>query len=644
EELPGVRVLHGSGPLRDELLGFVQKDGSTSWLSISADPLELDPATGLPGSVLVTLRKVSRMALTDDPLGRYREWIRWLSRIREVFEFGTDRVAELRSVLELLARASGAISVVYFTFQGGLRSGILQAHEIWSPEGGFLQLPRLLERIRLDQDPYLDWLGVLRMGHVIEIQVSDLPFSLPSSMAVQGNDRLVAGFLAPAHLFEDNRQPMIAVFRRGMESYFNPFELDLFRLILGFVGNELSKQSSESSRVREVHRFRRLFEVTPLTISILERRGSVLRLIDVSGQASDAESIKTNNQIGKSDAELGYPGSICEMRLSAAQQSKEQNRPTRIEYERSPGQWEAATFGYLDTSGRSEFYSVATVDTSEEKSQEGERARRATLEAMGQFTSSIAHDLNNLLQPPLIYVSESREMLEQGSTDGVEKNLQLALDGLTRSRQLLRRLLGFSRNRLMEGGRSEIQSAVLRFLESYRAALPGNIELTYKISEKPAFVGLEEAALEQIFVNLIRNSVKAMPGGGRISVEVDVEAANEQARFSVRDTGPGIPSEIAHKVFEPFFTGQPGRGGTGLGLSIIRSMVLNAGGSIDVESEPGMGTKVLVRLPLIDDPEPGEVLNDEDQKQPSMRIWVIDDDPIVSHALESGLSRMGHTV
>jgi two-component system sensor histidine kinase PilS (NtrC family) len=104
-------------------------------------------------------------------------------------------------------------------------------------------------------------------------------------------------------------------------------------------------------------------------------------------------------------------------------------------------------------------------------------------------------------------------------------------------------------------------------------------------------VSVNETLLKQVFWNLLRNAVAAMPGGGTLSVSIDKDS---QTKIRISDTGTGIaPNELEH-LFEPFAEGSSG---TGLGLSIVHKIVSDHGGSIDVESELGKGTHFVIELP-----------------------------------------------
>ncbi len=111
----------------------------------------------------------------------------------------------------------------------------------------------------------------------------------------------------------------------------------------------------------------------------------------------------------------------------------------------------------------------------------------------------------------------------------------------------------------------------------------------------------DESQLRQVFLNLIRNGLDAMPEGGCLQIRAFANPAAGTVVVEVEDRGPGIPPEHLGRIFDPFFSTK--EGGTGLGLAVSYGIVRSHGGHIDVESEPGRGTRMRVVLP-VDGPPP----------------------------------------
>lgn len=124
----------------------------------------------------------------------------------------------------------------------------------------------------------------------------------------------------------------------------------------------------------------------------------------------------------------------------------------------------------------------------------------------------------------------------------------------------------------------------------------GGIRVDLKLPADLPSVAADPDLLQQVFVNLLLNALDAMPAGG--DVRVAAEAHKDVIEVRVEDTGCGIPPESLARVFDPFFTTKKVGKGTGLGLSVVYGIVKDHGGTIEVKSEPGVGTTFLIAFPV----------------------------------------------
>ena len=113
--------------------------------------------------------------------------------------------------------------------------------------------------------------------------------------------------------------------------------------------------------------------------------------------------------------------------------------------------------------------------------------------------------------------------------------------------------------------------------------------------EVPA-VAIDANQMKQVFFNILRNALQAMPGGGRLAL--GIEADDRSVSVSVRDTGSGIPEAEFRRIFEPYHTTK--KNGNGIGLMIVQRIVRDHGGLVEVASKPGEGTVFRIVLPLAD--------------------------------------------
>jgi PAS domain S-box-containing protein len=251
---------------------------------------------------------------------------------------------------------------------------------------------------------------------------------------------------------------------------------------------------------------------------------------------------------------------------------------------------------------------------------ERERAERRAhqaqrMESLGQLVGGVAHDFNNLLNVIQGYTDFTVEEIQPLAA--ADPQLAPVLDDLGQVRaateqaaRLTRQLLTFARHEVTRPEVIDLNQAVQGAGQLLHRTLGEHVTLT--TSPEPALwpVRADRGQLEQVLVNLAVNARDAMPGGGRLTIDtgnVDVDQTyaagrpglepGRYVRLRVSDTGAGMDRATLDRVFEPFFTTKPKGRGTGLGLATVYGIVTGAGGTIDVYSEPGLGTSISVLLP-----------------------------------------------
>ena len=228
------------------------------------------------------------------------------------------------------------------------------------------------------------------------------------------------------------------------------------------------------------------------------------------------------------------------------------------------------------------------------------------LSSVGELASSIAHEFNNILTTII-----NSAKLGVRNPDPGEK--QQAFDRIVKAGQraanIASGMLGFARKSSTHRQRCDIARLVEEVLVLTEKDLGKHrIQVETRFAARPTAWAVP-GQIEQILVNLVINARQAMPGGGRLKIEVRENPGADTVEVRVSDTGVGIPPEQLRQIFEPFFTTkQPdeyGRGGTGLGLSVCRQIIEQHHGRIRVESVVGKGSTFTVKLPrrLPDDPE-----------------------------------------
>ena len=275
------------------------------------------------------------------------------------------------------------------------------------------------------------------------------------------------------------------------------------------------------------------------------------------------------------------------------------------------------------------------------------------LEALGQLTAGISHEINN----PLTYVqtnldfclqelNESDGRLTESKLSDLLGMLKEASEGATRIGRIIRDVRLFS-----HPGESEKTSVDPEEILETAVKICGN-EILHSAHLEKDFQGTSKVVgdrrrLEQVFVNLLMNAVQAVrdqPYEGLIRI-VTSNSSDGSVCVEIQDNGHGIAPEIADRVFEPFFTTRPIGQGTGLGLSICNSVVNSLGGKFELVPHDGGGTLARVSLMVFDEAEQTDSTPTEAAataaQQPEYRkasILIVDDEPCVAHLIERLLS------
>jgi two-component system NtrC family sensor kinase len=222
-------------------------------------------------------------------------------------------------------------------------------------------------------------------------------------------------------------------------------------------------------------------------------------------------------------------------------------------------------------------------------------SERLTL--IGQLAANVAHELNNPLQGIVTY---SHLLLERNSIDeSTKQSLQKIVVQANRSRDIIRGLLDFSRQRKPDKTLCNINNLVLESLSFFEnQALMHNITVVTNLANDLPSIVLDPSQVQRVFINMIANAAEAMNGSGQLSVSTkrDVEKGCVETTFT--DTGSGISEENLEKIFDPFFTTKETGHGVGLGLAISYGIIKEHGGSISVDSQVGLGTTFTIRLPI----------------------------------------------
>jgi two-component system, cell cycle sensor histidine kinase and response regulator CckA len=243
-------------------------------------------------------------------------------------------------------------------------------------------------------------------------------------------------------------------------------------------------------------------------------------------------------------------------------------------------------------------------------------AQAQKLEAIGTLAGGIAHDFNNMLSAIIGYTELARNDLAEDSR--ARKNLDQVLKAGMRARDLIARILSYSRK--FEAEREAVNAGLIleEAMNLLRASIPTSIEISCTVSPERLMVFADPTELHQIVMNLCTNAYQAMEGSsGCLRITLEPARLGEgdilrigphllpgaYLRLAVSDTGCGMDDETIKHIFDPFFTTKKRDKGTGLGLATVHRIVTELRGAILVESSQGSGTAFIIHLPVMGDGE-----------------------------------------
>jgi signal transduction histidine kinase len=240
-----------------------------------------------------------------------------------------------------------------------------------------------------------------------------------------------------------------------------------------------------------------------------------------------------------------------------------------------------------------------------------EQLRQAQkMEAVGHLTGGVAHDFNNLLMIILGNLEIAERSLERSDLQKARRGIEVARSGARRAASLTQRLLAFSRQQPRAPQLVDVNVLITGLSDLIHQSAASNIAVELALMDDPWSTLADPNQLEIALLNLVINARDAMPKGGAVTIETAqvtraTEASpisipvpgNEFVRITVRDTGIGMSREVAARACEPFFTTKGAGKGTGLGLHQVVDFTRQAGGHVQIDSEPGIGTAVTMFLP-----------------------------------------------
>jgi two-component system cell cycle sensor histidine kinase/response regulator CckA len=301
-------------------------------------------------------------------------------------------------------------------------------------------------------------------------------------------------------------------------------------------------------------------------------------------------------------------------------------------------------------------FEVAAEDITEYRVLEEQFRQVQKMEAVGRLAAGIAHDFNNILGVIVGQIELVDDALAPGHS--AKKDIDRVRQAARRAVMLIRQLLTFSRQEIIQPRVLDLNGAVQNVAELLRPMIGEDIKLSVLLEKSLGRIEADSAQIDQIVMNLAVNARDAMQQGGTMTLRtanVDLDRTYQEnhpsippgnyVMLSVSDTGCGMDPQTRARVFEPFFTTKAPGKGTGLGLSTVYGIVKKSGGHIWVYSEPGHGTTFKIYFPRVaDTAEPFFQTTDTESLAGSETILLVEDDEGVLVTTAALLERAGYHV
>ncbi len=345
--------------------------------------------------------------------------------------------------------------------------------------------------------------------------------------------------------------------------------------------------------------FRTMFEGVALGIAVCTLDG---RVLETNEAFATMLGYRRAELTGRHIAELRAGGfQHNDNALETLQHGSQNSLKQKSRYLRKDGSdlWAQLTASVVrDPSGEPCFLAALLENITEDKRAE-EKAREAEkMEVIGRLAGGIAHDFNNLLTGVVLYCDLLSDGLERGNP--LRQHVQEIRLAGEQGAALTHQLLAIARKQVLQRQRISLNDVVASSENLLRRLIGEQINLVIQLAPRLKPVHADPAELRQILLNLVLNARDAMPQGGRVTLRTKTSARiHGSVSLLVEDNGCGMDETSRAHLFEPFFTTKPSGHGTGLGLATVQRVVSESGGTIEVKSELGHGTRIEVQLPAL---------------------------------------------
>ena len=429
--------------------------------------------------------------------------------------------------------------------------------------------------------------------------------------------------IVSASLFLDNRLLIFAAsmsvacqiiliqlkgtFLFGQDSLYNYFTVIVFSLVVFFLlyfkAKIIDDRGHSDTVLKEkllstISLYESLFAFSKDAIVLLNQKGKIMAL---NKAFTDLYGLSDSEAIGNSIVRF-FPGSRQEFEHALHSIKDETcNNWYELTTIKNNGETMLADVTFspiLPVLDGSEYAVSCTIRDITEKRLVDEYVKNSEkLKVSGEIAAGVAHEIRN----PLTVISGFIQMMNQGNGEN-KQYLDIITAEIERMNGIISEFLFLSKPHVSNIKLHDIHSIlgdVILLMQT--EAFFKEVKILKQPAEVPLYVYCEGSQLKQVFINLFKNSIEAMPDGGEISVQLS-ELSEKTIRVSIIDNGIGIPKDVLSRIGKPFFTTK--EHGTGLGLMISERIIEQHHGSISISSESGIGTKVDIDLPFIESNSP----------------------------------------
>lgn len=353
------------------------------------------------------------------------------------------------------------------------------------------------------------------------------------------------------------------------------------------------KQAERLIRQSE-ERYRQLISVAPLAIVV--NRGNRLIFINDAGLRLFG-AVKAEEILGKSPFELFHPDCHAMVRerircVLEGDATLPVGGKKIVTLDGRIVDVEVIWARFADEEGPA---ILAMIQDISERNRLQEQLRRTErIAELGTLASGMAHEIGT---PMNVILGRAEYLMQRTQEEVLKKGLRTIISQVERITRVMNQLLAFARRKPVERRALDLQKSVDESLEIFEERLARHriiVERAFTASCPPVLADADQ--MSQVVINLVINALHAMPDGG--TLRVGVSPHDGMVRFTVADTGHGIPRDVVDKIFDPFFTTKEFGKGTGLGLTVVKGIIEEHRGTIAVESEAGKGTTFTIDLPV----------------------------------------------